>query len=322
MFGTVGSVILSSNVLLLLLWDSLYSTITLSSGETGSESDDHHDEARLKATRKSRDLREKLKKISRRKKNDPSSGAESSEEEVQKPDKPDKSKGRAEKLLEEEKSPQRKVRKISPPSREPSLGKEEERRHSRSKSKHEQRSSREDNSPTQSLRTKTRRSSRSPSLPSPQTPPHPAVPTKRKQEKDRAAAFSEEGSDAEAKRSRDGRRERGRDHRNRSPAPDVKKSKGSREEAGNGTAAMPAKEEEEDDGFHEMKDPRIREKGNKQMETPQSPIVSTKSSRSSIHGNIESELSSGEDFKVEVTDWSTNRSKTAHKQKKLWSGQE
>lgn len=225
--------------------------------------------------------------------------------------------------MEEDRSPpqpsQKKMRKTSPPSREPSLGKEEERRYSKSKTK----SSREESSPVRIVRKKGHRSSRSPSLPSPQTPPRPAVPTKHKQEKERKTPLSEEGSEPEAKnRTQDRRRERSRDYRGRSPTPDVKKAKVSRDEANNITAAVPAKAEEEDDGFHEMKDPRIRHNSTKQVETPQSPIVSTKSSHSSIHGNIESELSSGEDFKVEVTDWSNRRSKSAYKQKQGWSGHE
>ncbi len=243
--------------------------------------------------------------------------------------KPNKSKNKAEKVPDE-KSPiqptQRKVRKISPPSREPSLSKEEVRKHSRSKVKNEQKAAREDSSPARPVKKKIRKSSRSPSLPSPQTPPpRSGIPNKQKPEREvKVALLSEEGLDAEAKnktQSKESKKERGKDYKDRSPASDVKKSKGSQEEASNGAAAVPAKEEEEDDGFHEMKDPRIREKHSKQVETPQSPIVSTKSSRSSIHGNIESELSSGEDFKVE-TDWSSSRSKAAHKQKQVWSDKE
>lgn len=51
-------------------------------GETDSDSDDHHEEARLKATRKSRDLREKLKKMSRKSKSNASSEGDSSGDNV------------------------------------------------------------------------------------------------------------------------------------------------------------------------------------------------------------------------------------------------
>ena len=292
------------------------------SGETASDSDNHED-ARLKSTKKSRDLREKLKKLSRRKaKNDPSSDAESSEEEVQKHE---KSKSKAERSLEEEKSPmQKKIHKASP-SRELSPSKGEVHKHSRNKTRHEPKTAIEDSSPARSgsVKKKAHKGSHSPSPP--HTPPRTVVSSKQKQEKEKkGAVLSEEGSDPDRKVKvhKDALKERDRDYRDRSPAFDVKKFKSARDEASNGAAAMPAKEEEEDDGFHEIKDPRIREKSSKRVDTPQSPIVSTKSSRSSIHGNIESELSSGEDFKVETADWSSSKGKLAQKSKQVWSGKE
>ena len=55
---------------------------SLCSGEAGSDSEDQHEEARLKATKKSRDLREKLKRLSRKNRNNTSSEEVTSGEDV------------------------------------------------------------------------------------------------------------------------------------------------------------------------------------------------------------------------------------------------
>jgi len=104
----------------------------------------------------------------------------------------------------------------------------------------------------------------------------------------------------------------------------LSKSKTHHRETSNGTAVKCGREDDLEDVFVEKKDPRVREtgkesvvkvsekvkdprvrdtgregamKGSEQLDTPLSPMISSRSSHSSIRANIESELSSGEDFK-------------------------
>lgn len=291
-------------------------------GETDdSESDGHHEEARLKATKKSRDLREKLKKMSRRKaKSNVSSEDETSEEDVYKRN---KNKSKPEKkpvdeVQEGEKPTQGMA--CSPDELSPH---EDVHKHNKGKNKREQKLTAElADSPTRTVRKKSHKNSPSPDQPPPVTsppvtsPPSAMLMKKKPDKKEKEVAASKEVLEVECKGKSQGKehQRKKKDHGKDERAVEEKhvdsgtsRSKVFHRRTSNGAAAVPARrgrEDEDDNSFLVQKDPRVRNTGNEvpvkvteRVETPQSPIISTRSSRSSTHGNIESELSSGEDFK-------------------------
>ena len=247
-------------------------------GETGSDSDEQHEEARLKATRKSRDHREKLKRRVRKKvKNEVSSEEGNSEEESLVIHKQAKNKSR----------PERK------------------------------KSAEEDSSPTQPVKRKVQKASSSPDQPCPKSPPPKTPPTKQKRDKEKQeeAASSEEDSDL-SRRNKPQKKEqqRKKEHQNKELKADVlvtSRSKVLQTEASNGAIAMSSVEIQKDrdkkDSGDEGRNSKERDKTatapmpgkpKDKAGSPQSSVLthSTKSSHSP-RVNVESELSSGEDFK-------------------------
>lgn len=293
-------------------------------GETDSGSDDH-EEARLKATRKSRDLREKLKKISRKKaKLNMSSPDDSSEDDLRKRD---KNKTKPEKKPAEEtqessplQSAQRKPHK-TPPTPEQSPPKDEVRKHGKGSRK------------------RARKSSHSPDPP---FSPIITAPSKQKRDKEeKEVAAIEEGSNVDPRRKKEHQRKKEQDKKEERSAA-VKqedslgygtlKSKSSLKEASNGAVLASTKTardvEEEVDDFRGSKNTKVRDSvaaevgmkdSKERVDIPQSPVVSPKSSHSSTHGNIESELSSGEDFKEGETEWSGRSKNYSSSRKQEWS---
>ena len=162
---------------------------------------------------------------------------------------------------------------------------------------------------------KSRQEQKLPDLQSPQTPPPSNIPAVKQKMK----VETEEIVDPRSR----SRKERQKERSVREEA--TSKSRGSHKDISNGAMVESGKvAKEELDAPHDSKNHRahnstseIAAKGER-MDTPQSP---SKSSHSSNHAHIESELSSGEDFKEAGSDWGTNRSKSsAAAQKQEWSG--